>query len=484
MLLHKPPRRVAIVAAGLVFVFLLLTNRFRSHANFDSGHAAAVDSWTAIMADAQQFIDNPLPTSAFGEMGHRTKLLTEWIDATFVLRGSLTMNEAATLDVKLEETIVSVFPFLKAPASSPNLLPFSRLRGSVVPGSKGIVIASGKSHLRYACHLIASLRHTLHSTLPIQVVYAGDDDLPARHRALLTSTFPDVETLDLTTVFDDTGLDLAAGGWAIKPFAVLASKFEQVLAIDADSVFLQPPETIFTAHDGYMSRGALLFHDRLLWQNVFLERAKWWRQEMGDRTPSDTLQQSKVWSDGYAEEADSGVVALDKGRLPVLMALLHICWQNTAAVRSEFTYRLTYGDKESWWFGLELSGVPYAFEQHYGGMLGEAETRHGGKAVCSFTIAHVDARDRLLWYNGSLLKNKAVNVTEFLVPDSWMVDGEWVKGASKADASCMRRAPTLALGEEERIIIRDSVERAKWIDTESLGKGVDLIAESADAMRG
>jgi len=31
--------------------------------------------------------------------------------------------------------------------------------------------------------------------------------------------------------------------------------------------------------------------------------------------------------------------------------------------------------------------------------------------VCGFTIVHTDEADKLLWYNSSLLKNKAVNST-------------------------------------------------------------------------
>jgi alpha 1,3-mannosyltransferase len=88
-------------------------------------------------------------------------------------------------------------------------------------------------------------------------------------------------------------------------------------------------------------------------------------------------------------------------------------------------------------FGLALGNVPFAFEQHYGSMLGSETMVENGLGsnesvnktkLCSFAIAHTDEKDDLLWYNGSLLKNKATNLTEFDVPDRYMLDGDWIKG--------------------------------------------------------
>ena len=88
----------------------------------------------------------------------------------------------------------------------------------------------------------------------------------------------------------------------------------------------------------------------------------------------------------------------------------------------------------------------------------------GESKVCGFTIAHTDEADKLLWYNGSLLKNKAVNESEFDVPDYWMVDGVWEKGATKSDLSCMRDGVVRAVKQSEKRIIQDSVKAAKKID--------------------
>ena len=415
---------------------------------------------------AQYFIDYPLLDSEFGELGSRVKILTDWIQTSEALTGSISPNDFNSLEKYIQEATLALFPFIENPSrQDAQNAPLKQLRESYIRKSKGIVIPTGKGTFRYACHLISNLRDVLSSTLPIQVAYAGEDDLPLAYREAIVSMGANIETLDITSVLNDTTLNfkIEDGGWAVKPFALLACKFEQAILLDADAVFLRKPEVIFESHEGYRQTGTILFHDRLLWQGAFKERHEWWEKEMEHHEVGETLSKSKVYMEGYAEEGDSGVVVLDKGRLPVLMGLLHICWQNTLAVRQKYTYRMGYGDKESWWFGLALSGVSYTMEGHYGSILGEADTEKPN-SVCSFTIAHVDEKDKLLWYNGSLLKNKAINKLEFLVPSHWMMDATWDKGAQKKDISCMRDGTVRDVDESVRNVVETSVENAKKID--------------------
>ncbi|KAI4226281.1 MAG: hypothetical protein L6R40_008296 [Gallowayella cf. fulva] len=379
------------------------------------------------------FINYPLLASEFAKMGKRLQVLRDWIEASEGLTHQMTPKQATTLHHQIDATALALFPFLRNPTRS-FASSLSHIRDSFRPGSKGIVIPTGQNTFRYACHLVTNLRDALGSKLPIEIVYSGDSDLPSSHRDFITGLGSDVVTVDVLQVFNDTPLDLEHGGWAIKTFAALGSQYEQILVLDADAILLQAPETILDQHKGYQSTGALLFHDRLLWQGEFQERHRWWEQQLEHHTPSEALAKSRVYNEGYAEECDSGLVVLDKSRLPILLGLLHACWQNTKEVRDAWTYRMGHGDKESWWFGLELSGAQYTFEAHYGGMLGSMNT--DDNKTCSFTIAHFDERDCLLWYNGSLLKNKLMNATEFDIPTHYMLDGVWEKGATKQDMSC------------------------------------------------
>ncbi|WEW57500.1 hypothetical protein PRK78_002967 [Emydomyces testavorans] len=362
----------------------------------------------------------------------------------------------------IETFALSLFPFLRRPVGHRPL--YSLLRRHE-RGTKGVVIPVGISSFRFACHLVGSIRNVLKSQIPIEIAYAGESDLPLAHRQFLSSLGSAIYLLDVTAYFDDSLVNFATGMWAIKPFAILASRFEQAMLMDSDSVLLQKPETLFDGHGGFKKTGVLLFHDRLLFKNAFPARHEWWQEQMKHSSPSSNFQTSRVHTEKYAEEGESGLVVVDKARLPVLMGLLHVAWQNTEEVRTKVTYVMGYGDKESWWLAFELCNVPYTFESHYAAILGELVNSGNVTRVCSFNIAHTDENDDLLWFNGSLLRNKARNTTEFWVPEVWMLDGEWEKGRTKSMWSCMRSGVTLPVDERTTWILHESVNEARRLDS-------------------
>ncbi|WYZ39312.1 hypothetical protein EsH8_III_001226 [Colletotrichum jinshuiense] len=418
-----------------------------------------------IIDEAKSFIETPIRSpfkDKFYELGRRTRAAREWVK--FLDDTPKAVDNVALLET-VEEAIGSLFPFIKhSPKRPDSKTPLSDLRSSFVPGSRGIVIPTGKATMRYASHLIGSLQEVLHTNLTIQIVFAGDEDFPAADRERLHSRFKEVEFLNILTVLDDSTVKLATGGWAIKAFAALYSQFEEVILLDADSVFVQVPEMMHI-NPSYSSTGALLFHDRLLWKHAYPDRHEWWKSQI--HKPSATLNKSLVWTEDYAEEGDSGVVVINKSRLDVLMGLLHVAWQNTYDVREEVTYKITYGDKETWWFGFELAGSAYAFEDHYGAMVGWFRDKDQDlERICSFVIGHVDERDNLLWYNGGLLKNKKVDPREFGVPTHTMVDGTWEKGADRKEMSCMVGHAGKKLSEEDQWILEKSVALSKDLDEE------------------
>lgn len=449
----------------------------------DSVHISDTEAGL-IELSAQHFIDYPLQkpyTNRFGELGGRVQVLRRWIE----LSEEATPGQPTDRVVEsVEAVIASTFPFLVKDQASTT--PLADLRRSFTE-PRGIVIPTGSKTFRFACHLIVSLRQVFKTTLPIQVVYAGDADLPKAKRDALLSLassgteagdveHSEISFLDVMDVFDDSTLKLAYGGWAIKIFAALASKFSEVILLDADAVFFQDPIALLK-QKAYQDNGALFFHDRLLWQYDFKERHQWWHSQVVHEGPN--LNKSLVWTQTYAEEQDSGVVVVDKSRLDVLLGLLHVAWQNTRDVREETTYKMTYGDKEAWWFGLELANATYAFEKHYGGIVGWGRGRVQLKTtgntttpseppekVCSFVISHVDESDNLLWFNGGLLKNKITNKREFEVPTHWMMDADWEKGANKPDMSCMKHGTAMELTSAEKETIRQSIEGAQMVDSE------------------
>ncbi|KAK7397887.1 hypothetical protein QQX98_012738 [Neonectria punicea] len=538
------------IATAISFIWLFLIFAFRYHdptGSFPAVKAPASDpgkvnhpsspslkSFTPIEVGARHFLDYPLNPpykEIFGELGERAVVLRAWIEEleSQVEASPADSQGRKTVAELVQKVTESLFPYLKPLSTGPSP-PLSAIRDrlgltsdanntSPVPQSAGIVIPTGDKTLRFACHLIASLTRVHKTKLPIQVVYAGPEDLSAEGKEALQKAGDgrQIELLDVLTVFDDSTLQLAHGGWAIKPFAALASRFEQVILLDADTVFLQDPEEILS-QDRYIETGVMLFHDRLLWKGGFAERQDWWHEQI--KHPSAETAKSLVWTERYSEEGDSGLVVVDKSRLDVLIGLLHIGWQNSHDVREEWTYKITYGDKETWWIGFEATESTYTFSPHYGGIVGwlgptkeeteraEAEKKKQEEEdlelqkieadalekaannarrdaepedeekdeeedkeeirVCSFVIAHVDQTEKLLWYNGGLLKNKAVNQTAFEVPTHWMIDQHWVKGGSKKDMSCMVGTDASTLSEHERDILSRSIAAAQDVD-ERLG---------------
>ncbi len=117
----------------------------------------------------------------------------------------------------------------------------------------GIVLTVGKGNFVLAAHCIQTLRTVVNSTLPIEVFYAGDDDLPDVKREEIKA--PLLETIDVLDQFNETIAGLRNSGYAMKPFAALASSFERVILIDADTIFLQRPDSYFDEHAGLNKTG-------------------------------------------------------------------------------------------------------------------------------------------------------------------------------------------------------------------------------------
>ncbi|CEI66537.1 hypothetical protein FVEN_g8286 [Fusarium venenatum] len=414
-------------------------------------------------------LNNPIESpykNKFWEVGQRSKQIGRWLGALDALPPK--SRQSKDISIATETVSQDLFPFIQNSDLDPeSATPLADLRKSYKRGLRGIIIpvGGGEESVRFASHLIVSLRQVLHSKLPIQIAYAGDEDLSPRDRVRIQSLkgATDMEFLNVLSVFDDTTLKLQGAGWAIKPFALLASKFEQAILIDADAVFLQKPEKLFDQAP-YVNKGAYLFHDRLLWRFQFPERHTWWKDQI--KEPSAELKKSQVWLERYSEECDSGVVVVDKSKISIFTGLLHVAWQNSLAVREEVTYKLGHGDKESWWLGFELSGAPYEFEAHYGSVIGWGDSPrvHEVTMVCSFGIAHLDAKDRLIWYNGGLLENKRASLDNYRLPSYWMMDGVWEKGATRKDLSCMSNATAHRLTDKEKTILGESIDAARQVD--------------------
>jgi len=154
----------------------------------------------------------------------------------------------------------------------------------------GIVISTGaRGGFRWAVHQIVTLRAVLNCTLNIEIFYGGEDDLPEEYRTFIQdieAAFPDagsIRTIDITQIFPDPkGLLGFPGGWAMRPFAILASSFKKVILTYADTVWMQDPSKILE-EETFAEYGSVFWHDRELaaasdetyaWVDELLEAAK------------------------------------------------------------------------------------------------------------------------------------------------------------------------------------------------------------------
>lgn len=458
LLRRRRTARLFVMVSAFLFAFIIFALPLhRVHKTYQAywGLAAAKASDLVAHDALEYFIKFPLAPTEFGQMGQRIQLIAHRQDLLEEKRRVLTVQQSQALTERLDDAIVASFPFIRNPVLQPKL-PFQALRNTYQKGSKGIVISLGKKDFQYACHLISGIRHVLGSTLPIQIAYAGDDDLPLEYREKVMSLGNDIETLDLLPLIDDTTMDLAHGTYAIKPVAMLLSSFEQVMVVDADAVFLQPPEVLFESK-GYQDTGTYFFHDRLMYPNGFPERHAWYNSHLRFNQPSASLSNLTSYKGSYCEEQESGVVLLDKGRTSVLLGLLHVCWQNSAAGREHMVW--TEGDKETFWLGLEMCQVPYHFAKHYGIGLGPVSDGN----VCGIAIAHLDERDRLLWFNGALLANKHQDKGIYANFTHYVLDGHW-EPIGPLGETCENQGVLLTLSEQEKKVLSGSIREAKIID--------------------
>ena len=188
------------------------------------------------------------------------------------------------------------------------------------------------------------------------------------------------------------------GGWSVKPFAMLVSKFKEIIFIDADGLFFQDPATLFD-WDSYKHTGSLYFRDRTIGAGD--TSALDFFKSMVSR-PSDFAKQQRMWRKLSQHEGESGVIAMDKSRggfFVLLMASL----MNMDPIKDQM-YKKIHGDKESYWMASEALQVPYSWGPGAGGTVGFLNPDRNA-SVCG-GLYHVDENWDPLWFNGGVIMNK------------------------------------------------------------------------------
>ncbi|KAF9086359.1 hypothetical protein BGX23_008936 [Mortierella sp. AD031] len=278
---------------------------------------------------------------------------------------------------------------------------------------KGLVFCAGDNQFEFVVTAIQAIRNRLKSKLPIQVFHMGEEDLSKPRQKYLQEMASGIEVVDVTSILDNGWMQL--GGWSIKPFAILASSFEEVMFVDADAYFLQDPAVLFE-DPGYMATGALFFFDRTLFPDWPIG-SDWLRSILP--IMSSFPPKSRMFNLLTTHEQESGVVVINKKTR--FLGTLAVCKMNGKWERDLVTYKIFHGDKETFWIGFEMIQEPYAFMRNYGGVIGELKP-DDDKSVCGAQL-HEDHEGRPLWWNGGLYRNKNAGVNRYLDFGYWMTGG-------------------------------------------------------------
>ncbi|KAI9476447.1 MAG: mannosyltransferase putative-domain-containing protein [Benjaminiella poitrasii] len=304
--------------------------------------------------------------------------------------------------------------------------------------SRGIVMCVGNDQFKHAVVSVQAIREILQSNMPVEIFYIDEYDLSEENRAFL-NTIPNVTTHDISKRINNRYTQF--GGWDIKPYAMLASSFQEVLMMDADVFMFKKPESFFE-DEGYQATGALFFLDRTLFNN-YQEGRKWLKSFLP--TYSTYVKQSRWWKTTSTHEQESGIVVMNKKK--VLFGLLATCKMNDKNERDRVSYRHVHGDKETFWIGFEMIQAPYAFVKSYGAVIGGLGDAGAEGTVCGNQL-HLDTNNRPWWWNGGILRNKNRWENRYLIFTHFAEGEDW-----QFETSCIKEKDKIQeLDEAEREI--------------------------------
>lgn len=203
---------------------------------------------------------------------------------------------------------------------------------------RGIVIsAGGVKYFTCAWMNITTLRNQ-GCTLPIEVWYTGQELTPEAIEALAPLN------VECKNVADYSKENLQ--GYALKPMAILKSKFKEILFLDADNNCMKDPAFLFESKE-YKDKGAIFWPD-------------FWT----------TDKKNPIWkiigSDDFgAIEQESGQVLINKERC---WKELNLCMYFNRNAR--YYYQMLLGDKDTFKFAWVALGTPYHMVQTPVGLAG------------------------------------------------------------------------------------------------------------------
>ncbi len=197
---------------------------------------------------------------------------------------------------------------------------------------RGIVICGGGVRLFTSAWVCINMLRKLNCTLPIEIWYLGPREVDGRMKEVVAPLgVTCVDALEMRKRFPSRILN----GWELKAYALLYSRFEEVLLLDADNVPVANPEFLFETQ-AYKETGAIFWPDLL---RLAPDRQIWNYCGVPFRDEP---------------EFESGQIVVDK-RIS-WRALNLAMWYNE---HSDFYYQYILGDKETFHMAFRKLGQRY-----------------------------------------------------------------------------------------------------------------------------
>lgn len=191
--------------------------------------------------------------------------------------------------------------------------------------SRGLVTSAGGLRLALNAYVGLKRLRTV-SALPVEWFHV--DEIPRAVQKRMACDLGDVEFRDLQS----------PRGFAVKPFALRAASFREVLWLDADNTVLRDPSDLFGS-------------TALFWPDV----ARFTQDALYERFGLPAALNRE------GPEFESGQLVLDRER--DAEALAAVCRMHTGDLLRE-VYALTHGDKDTFRLAFRLTGTPYRLVPH------------------------------------------------------------------------------------------------------------------------
>lgn len=194
---------------------------------------------------------------------------------------------------------------------------------------RGIVIVSGGVKYINNTYITMHILRNVHKCdLPVEWWYIGAAEMTPQIKADLESKFSNLTCRDLTQVTLHNGNQvLNVKGYEGKPLAILASRFQEVLLIDADNIPLKNPACLFEM-EAYRENGNYFWSD--FWRGTY-DTALYTTLGL-DNTPYENI-----------NDTESGQALINKA---VSWKQLNLAWWMNN--HSYYFYRYCWGDKDEY----------------------------------------------------------------------------------------------------------------------------------------